>query len=323
VGVESADSQKLGADRGNLSKLLFLIGLAFAVTPWASPPAALALGLLFGLTVTHPYRALSESLSKVLLKICVIGLGFGMDLRKVLEAGRSGFLYTFLGICFVLVGGLVLGRLLRVPQRNSFLISVGTGICGGSAIAAVGPVIEATSEEMSVALGTVFVLNAVALVVFPMIGLAAGLTQEQFGLWAALAIHDTSSVVGAGIKYGPEALAIATTVKLARALWIAPLALMTGIVRHKNARIKLPWFIPLFIVAAVINTYMPVGLPVYSRVTVLAKIGLLVTLYLIGSNISRATLKAVGTRPLLQGTLLWVVVSMLSLVLISSGIIAV
>ena len=322
MGVESTDSDKLRAKTGNFSKLLFLVGLAFVVTPWASPPAALALGIAFGLTVAHLYRVLSESLSKVLLKICVIGLGFGMDLRKVLEAGRSGFLYTFLSICFVLVGGLVLGRLVRVPQRNSFLISVGTSICGGSAIAAVGPVIEATSEEMSVALGTVFVLNAVALVVFPMIGLAAGLTQEQFGLWAALAIHDTSSVVGAGIKYGPEALAIATTVKLARALWIAPLALTTGIVRHKNARIKLPWFILLFIVAAVINTYLPVGSPLYSRATTLAKTGLVVTLYLIGSNISRATLKAVGTRPLLHGALLWVVVTALSLALISSGIIA-
>ena len=320
--VQTTESHKPGIEATNLLKLLFLVGLAFAATPWASPPAALALGLLFGLTVAHPWRSLSESLSKVLLKVCVVGLGFGMDLREVLEVGRSAFVYTFLGICFVLVAGLALGRLLRVGDKNSFLIAVGTAICGGSAIAAMGPVVEATDEEMSVSLGTVFVLNSAALIAFPVIGLAAGLTQEQFGLWAALAIHDTSSVVGAGIKYGPTALAVATTVKLARALWIAPVALATTVVRHKSARIKWPWFIPLFIAASVINTYLPVGSSLYSRVATLAKIGLVVTLYLIGSNISRATLKTVGPRPLLQGTLLWIVITGLSLILISAGVIA-
>jgi uncharacterized integral membrane protein (TIGR00698 family) len=323
VKARIADPPSLSAKKGNWPKLLFIAGLVFVLTPWASPPLALTLGLVFGLTMTHPFHSFSQSLSKILLQVCVVGLGFGINLHEVLEVGRSGFLYTFIGICFVLATGWALGRLLKVGRASSYLISVGTAICGGSAIAAVGPVIEATDEEMSVSLGTVFILNSVALLVFPAIGSAAGLTPEQFGLWAALAIHDTSSVVGAGIKYGAAALSVATTVKLARALWIAPVALATAAFKRSGAQIKWPWFIILFIAASVVNTYLPGGSSLYSQITVLSKIGLIVTLYLIGSNISRATLQVVGVRPLLQGTLLWILVTGLSLVLVYLGIIVI
>lgn len=320
--ARTVDSLSLLARTGNWPKLLFIAGLAFVLTLWASPPLALALGLVFGLTMTHPFRSSSRSLSKILLQVCVVGLGFRMNLHEVMEAGRSGFLYTFLSICFVLAAGWALGRLLKVGHTSSYLIAVGTAICGGSAIAAVGPVIEATDEEMSVSLGTVFILNSVALLAFPAIGSAAGLTQEQFGLWAALAIHDTSSVVGAGIKYGAAALSVATTVKLARALWIAPVALATAARKRSGARIKWPWFILFFVAASVINTWLPVGAPLYGQLAALAKIGLIVTLYLIGGNISRTTLKEVGARPLLQGVLLWIIVAGLSLILIASGVLA-
>src|SRR5205085_9221564 len=212
------------------------------ITTWASPPLALALGLAFGLLCTHPFRKQAQAFSKTLLQICVVGLGFGMNLYEVLRAGRSGFVYTALGISFTMLRGLALGRLLKVAHTGALLISVGTAICGGSAIAAVGPVAGAKDEEMSVSLGTVFILNSVALLIFPAIGLAVGLDQTQFGLWAALAIHDTSSVVGATDKYGAAALAIGTTVKLARALWIVPLTLGVAFVKRKEARIQWPWF---------------------------------------------------------------------------------
>ncbi len=319
--ARTADPPSLSTQKGIWPKLLFIAGLVFVLTPWSSPPLALTLGLVFGLTITHPYHSFSQSLSKILLQVCVVGLGFGINLYDVLEVGRSGFLYTFISICFVLAAGWALGRLLKVDPASSYLIAVGTAICGGSAIAAVGPVIEATDEEMSVSLGTVFILNSVALLVFPAIGRYVGLTPEQFGLWAALAIHDTSSVVGAGIKYGASALSVATTVKLARALWIAPVALATAACKRSGAQIKWPWFIILFIAASVVNTYLPRGSSLYSQITMLSKIGLIVTLYLIGSNISRLTLQVVGVRPFLQGTLLWVLVSVLSLVLVYLGII--
>lgn len=319
--ARTADPPFLSAKKGNWPKLFFIAGLVFVLTPWSSPPLALTLGLVFGLTVIHPFHSFSQSLSKILLQVCVVGLGFGINLHEVLKVGRSGFLYTFIGICFVLAAGWGLGRLLKVGRASSYLIAVGTAICGGSAIAAVGPVIEATDEEMSVSLGTVFILNSVALLVFPAIGSAVGLTPEQFGIWAALAIHDTSSVVGAGIKYGSSALAVATTVKLARALWIAPLALATAACKRNGAHIKWPWFIILFIAASVVNTYLPRASSLYSQITMLSKIGLIVTLYLIGSNISRLTLQVVGLRPLLQGSILWILVSVLSLILVYLGII--
>ncbi len=305
-----------------LQKILFILGLLFALSPFASPPVALTVGLAFGLTFAHPFLVQSQKLSKTLLKVCVVGLGFGMNLTEVLKAGKSGFFYTALSIAFALSVGWLLGKLLRVGKTDSYLISVGTAICGGSAIAAVGPVAGATDDEMSVSLGTIFILNSVALIVFPLVGTWLDLSQTQFGLWAALAIHDTSSVVGAGAKYGAGALAVGTTVKLARALWIVPVTLATSAVKRNGAKIKYPWFIGLFLLAAVVNTYLTFGAPVYTALYGLARIGLTATLYLIGSHISRQTLKQVGVRPLAQGVILWLIVSVVSLALIVYGFIS-
>lgn len=305
-----------------LPKLLFLLCLLFVITPWSSPPLALALGLIFGLLFTHPFAKQTKSIAKTLLQVSVVGLGFGMNLHEVVRAGLSGFVYTALGIAATMILGIALGRLLKVEATSALLISVGTAICGGSAIAAVGPVAGANDEEMSVSLGTVFILNSIALLIFPLIGAAVGLTEAQFGLWAALAIHDTSSVVGAAAKYGAVALAVGTTVKLARALWIVPLTLGTAFFKRRAARIQWPWFILFFCLAAVINTYLPVGSEVYSLLVKLARAGLTVTLFLIGSNISPATLRKVGARPLVQGVILWVIVGVLSLVLIRAGVIS-
>ncbi len=300
-------------------KILFFIGFLFSISPIASPPLALALGLVFGLTFAHPYLKQSQKFSKTLLQLCVVGLGFGMDLQEVIKVGRTGVFYTALSIAFVLGTGFLLGKLLKVGKTDSYLISVGTAICGGSAIAAVGPVAGATDDEMSVSLGTVFILNSVALIVFPYIGTALDLSQTQFGLWAALAIHDTSSVVGAGAKFGAAALAVGTTVKLARALWIVPVTLATAAVKRSGTKIKYPWFIGLFVLAAVANTYLTSGSTLYEMFYDLARIGLTATLFLIGSHISRQKLQQVGIRPFAQGIILWIIVSVLSLALIING----
>lgn len=299
-------------------KLLFfilLVGIAFI----NSPPLALALGIVFGLFLPHPYPKQTKSVSKTLLQVCVVGLGFGMNLHDVLRAGKSGFLYTALGIAATMALGIGLGRLLQVEPVAALLISAGTAICGGSAIAAIGPVAGAKDEEMSVSLGTVFILNSVALLLFPAIGTYFGLSQSQFGLWAALAIHDTSSVVGASAKYGAMALAVGTTVKLARALWIVPLTLGTAFVKRREARIQWPWFILFFCFAALLNTYLAAGKPVFHSLRDLARIGLTITLFLIGSGISKKTLRSVGARPLIQGVLLWLIVGIGTLALIRGG----
>src|SRR5215469_6304155 len=226
-----------------LAKILFALGLLASLTGYVSPPVALSAGILFGLSFTHPYISESRGIARILLQTSVIALGFGMNLRDVLRAGRSGFLYTALGISFALLLGLALGKFLKVRGNSSFLITAGTAICGGSAIAAIAPIVEADEHEVAVSLGTVFILNSVALLIFPPIGSALHLSQTQFGLWAALAIHDTSSVVGAATKYGVDALVVGTTVKLARALWIVPLALATAAIKHHRSRISFPWFI--------------------------------------------------------------------------------
>lgn len=302
-----------------IPRIVFILLLLVSASGFVSPPVALAMGLAFGLILPHPYGREAKKYSKFLLQASVVGLGFGMNLHQVIQAGRSGFIYTMLGISFALMVGMGLGALLGVQQVPAFLISTGTAICGGSAIAAVGPITHATDEEMSISLGTVFVLNSVALLTFPAIGSALHLTQSQFGLWAALAIHDTSSVVGAAAKYGSEALGIATTVKLARALWIVPLALATAVVRGAKAKIQWPWFIGYFCLAAVCSTYLPGGAHAYALLVKLAKIGLTATLFLIGTGISVATLKRVGPRPLLQGIILWLIVLTGSLWLIRVG----
>ncbi|HKD83205.1 MAG TPA: putative sulfate exporter family transporter [Terriglobales bacterium] len=301
------------------AKLLFLVGLIFCLTPWASPPLALLAGLIFGAIATHPYPNESRRASKLMLQIAVVGLGFGMNLQEVLKAGKSGFLYTALSITFAMALGILLGKLMDVRPRSAFLISTGTAICGGSAIAAVGPITGATEDEMSVSLGTVFVLNSVALLTFPTIGLWLKLSQSQFGLWAALAIHDTSSVVGASAKYGAVALAVGTTVKLARALWIVPMSVGTAAVKGSKSRIQWPWFILFFCLAAVANTYLAPGAAAYHFLSGAGKVMLIVTLFLIGASLSPAALRKVGPRPLLQGVLLWVVVAVTSLMAIRAN----
>ena len=307
-----------------MSKIIFLAGILLCLTPWVSPPIALALGLAFGLSFSvHPYGKQSRAGSKWLLQASVVALGFGMNLTQILKAGRSGFLYTAIGIAFALSVGMLLGRLLQVRHTPAFLISTGTAICGGSAIAAVGPVTGATDDEMSVSLGTVFILNSVALLTFPAIGNALHLTQQQFGLWAALAIHDTSSVVGAAAKYGAIALTIATTVKLARALWIIPVSLGTAAVKHSNTRVKIPWFIFFFVLAAVANTYVAAAAREFHWFSQAGKIGLTLTLFLIGASLSRKQIRNVGVRPLVMGVVLWLVVATTTLAAIRLGWIAI
>jgi uncharacterized integral membrane protein (TIGR00698 family) len=305
-----------------LIKTFFFAGLIISASGFISPPIALTAGILFGLSVPHPLPADSRDLSRFLLQASVVALGFGMNLHEVIKAGRSGFLYTALGISFALIVGLALGKLLRVRGKSSFLITAGTAICGGSAIAAVGPIIEADEREMAVSLGTVFILNSVALVIFPLIGWALHMTEPQFGLWAALAIHDTSSVVGAASKYGPAALVVGTTVKLARALWIVPLALVTAAVKRSRTRVKLPWFILFFCLAAVVNTYVPATAHLNKSFFTLGRFGLTATLFLIGTSISFAALKEVGWRPLAQGILLWMAVALTSLYFIRTNFIS-
>ncbi len=316
-----------------LPKIIFVLALATSFTGLLSPPIALTVGILFGLSFPHPYVNESRGVARTLLQCSVVALGFGMNLHEVLKAGRSGFIYTALGISFALVAGLALGKLLQVRGNSSFLITTGTAICGGSAIAAIGPILQADEEEMAVSLGTIFILNSIALLIFPPIGNALHLSQSQFGLWAALAIHDTSSVVGAATKYGPQALVIGTTVKLARALWIVPFALATAAIKHNRFQkvpasggsrphIQFPWFIGLFVLAALANTYLP-ALPSATRTFfTLGRLGLTATLFLIGSGISRATLKEVGWRPLLLGVILWLGVGLTSLYFIRTGFIA-
>lgn len=298
---------------------IFYLGIILAACGVLSPPLALASGLAYGLLTSHDYHHDARRLSKFLLQASVVCLGFGMNLGQVIRVGRSGFVYTAIGITFAMLIGAGLAFLLRVGRTQGFLISAGTAICGGSAIAALAPVTEASDEALAVAMGTVFVLNSVALFIFPVIGHALHLTQTQFGLWAALAIHDTSSVVGAAARYGSVALVIATTVKLARALWIVPVALGTALVHRSKAKIHIPWFIFLFCLAAVFNSWIQWLHPEYIQLTRIGRLGLAVTLFLIGTGITRKTLRQTGVRPLLQGVLLWIVVGSVSLALILKG----
>jgi uncharacterized integral membrane protein (TIGR00698 family) len=307
------------------TKAAFFAGLILSASGFLSPPVALAIGLIFGLSLVHPYRAQTRGLTKILLQASVVCLGFGMNLHDVLRAGKSGFIYTAIGIAFALSLGWLLGKILRVKSIPSFLIAAGTAICGGSAIAAVAPVVDANDEEMAVAMGTVFVLNSVALLIFPAIGHALSLTQTQFGLWGALAIHDTSSVVGACAKYGPRALEVGTVVKLARALWIVPITIAAVALRRdkrangNKVKIRWPWFILLFCAAALLATYAPLQFRLYPALSTIGRVGLIATLFLIGTDISRDTLKSVGARPMLQGLILWIIVACLSLEAIRIG----
>jgi len=299
-----------------VNKVIFFGGMILAASGLISPAIALLIGLVYGMTLAHPYQAESRNWTKVLLQGSVVTLGFGMNLHEVLQAGRSGFVYTALSITAAMLIGLGLGALIHVAKKPSFLISAGTAICGGSAIAAVGPIVGASEEEMAVSLGAVFILNSVALFLFPPLGFALHMSESQFGLWSALAIHDTSSVVGATAKYGAMALAIGTTIKLARALWIVPLAVGTAVVLKRKARVPWPWFILFFCVAALLNTLLPQFSPEFGALNHLGKLGLTVTLFLIGASLNRETLHTVGVRPLLQALTLWIVVGAGTLALV-------
>ncbi|MBR2018096.1 MAG: putative sulfate exporter family transporter [Prevotella sp.] len=283
---------------------------------WVTPPVALFVGLVFALLCGQPYSKFNKKTSKSLLQYSVVGLGFGMNLQSSLASGKEGMMFTIISVVGTMIIGMFIGRkLLKMNRNTSYLISSGTAICGGSAIAAVGPVIKAKDSDMSVALATIFVLNAIALFIFPVLGNWIGLDQQQFGTWAAIAIHDTSSVVGAGAAYGEEALKVATTIKLTRALWIIPLALVTSLIfKTEGRKINIPWFILYFIIAVVLNTYVLSSTPEVGQfISGLARKGLIITMFFIGASLSADVLKAVGIKPLLQGIILWLVISIGSL----------
>jgi len=297
-----------------ISKIVFIVSAVLCLTPLLSPPKALALGLILAQTTGHPFRQYNYQATQILLQVSVVGLGFGMNCIAAIHAGKEGILFSAVSILTTLLLGYVLGRALKIEPKTSHLISSGTAICGGSAIAAISKVLNTEEKQTSVALGTVFILNSIALFIFPLIGHALNLSQHQFGIWAAIAIHDTSSVVGASSKYGPEALQVATTVKLVRALWIVPLAIATSIIfRKRPSKIKIPYFIIYFIIAMIIGTYVSFISPAIPYITATAKIGLTLTLFLIGVGSSYKMLKSVGYKPLLQGIILWIFVSLTAL----------
>lgn len=303
----------------NLKKIIFLLLLAVSV--FVSPAVALFAGIVLALFVGNPYGALSKKVSKYLLQAAVVGLGFGMNLHESLAAGKDGIIFTIVSVTGVMVIGYSIGRMMGILPKLSYLISAGTAICGGSAIAAVSPVVKADDNETSISLAVIFTLNAIALFIFPPIGEMLGLTQNQFGLWAAIAIHDTSSVVGAASIYGEEALKVATTVKLTRALWIIPLSIVSIFIfarQNRNqegekTKINIPWFIFLFIFAMVISTYISLPEGLLEVIKVASHKALSVTLFLIGCGLSVASIKKVGFKPVLLGVILWIIISVVTL----------
>lgn len=298
-------------------KIIFVLLLLACASSFISPPVALLLGIVVANSSGHPFLHLNQKATSILLQVAVVGLGFGMNMNSAFSAGKEGFLFTVASILGTLLLGFFLGKWLNIEKKISHLISCGTAICGGSAIAAIAPVVKSDEKQTSVALGVIFILNSVALFLFPAVGHWLALTQKEFGLWCAIAIHDTSSVVGAANKYGPEALQIATTVKLARALWIIPIALISSVLfQNKSRKIKIPYFIGLFILAMVMNTYIPQTAIVAPYLVSAAKIGLTLTLFLIGAGLNAGLLRSVGIKPLFQGVLLWMFIAIGSLLAI-------
>ncbi|MGO4773028.1 YeiH family protein [Flavobacterium sp. W22_SRS_FK3] len=298
-----------------LQQIIFVAVILLCLFSIISPPIALLLGVLIVNVFGNPFVAFNHKAVTFLLQFSVVGLGFGMNASSAISAGKEGFLLTIFSIFSTLVFGTLLGKWLNTEKKTSHLISCGTAICGGSAIAAISPVIKSNENQTSIALGVVFILNSIALFAFPYIGHLLDLSQKDFGLWCAVAIHDTSSVVGAANKYGAEALQIATTVKLARALWIIPISILTAVIfKNKNSKIKIPYFIGLFVLAMLFNTYLPAIAIIAPKIVGIAKIGLTITLFLIGATLNSCTLKSVGVKPLLQGVFLWVFIAGLGLV---------
>jgi len=285
--------------------------------PFIDTPIALLLGIILAQTVEHPFPATSKRLTQYLLQISVVGLGFGMNASQAIIAGKQGFIFTLFSIVITLSIGVLAGRLLKVDKKSSYLISSGTAICGGSAIAAIASIIKPDEKQIGTALGTIFILNSIALFVFPFIGHLLGLSQIEFGTWAAIAIHDTSSVVGAASKYGNEALQTATTIKLVRALWIIPLSIFTVVAfKSDSKKIKVPWFIFFFVAATILNTLFPIVHSISPYIVELSKVGLKITLFLIGSNLTRKMISSTGYRPFLQGVIVWGFISIFSLLAI-------
>lgn len=301
----------------NNRTIIYGILLALCLFPFISPPIALFMGLAFALIFDQPHPKFNKKASKYLLQFSVVGLGFGMNLHQALESGKDGMLFTIISVVgTILIGSFIAWRM-KVNKKTGYLISSGTAICGGSAIAAIGPVIKADESQMSVSLGTIFILNAIALFIFPFLGHYFGLTQHQFGLWSAIAIHDTSSVVGASSAYGEEALRVATTVKLTRALWIIPIAFVTSFIfKSKSEKVQIPWFIFLFVLAMVANTFLPLPETLTQSIVWLARKGLTLTLFFIGASLSKNVLRSVGVYPMIQGVILWVMISIASLLYI-------
>jgi uncharacterized integral membrane protein (TIGR00698 family) len=298
-------------------QIIFVSLILLCLTSIISPPIALLLGLLVANLSGNPFLDFNHKAITILLQFSVVGLGFGMNATSALSAGKEGLVLTIASIFSTIILGTFLGKWFGIDKKTSHLISCGTAICGGSAIAAIAPVIKSDEKQTSVALGVIFILNSIALFLFPYIGHELNLSQREFGLWCAIAIHDTSSVVGAANRFGAEALQIATTVKLARALWIIPIALITTVLfKNKQTRIKIPYFIGLFILAMLLNTYVPQTAIIAPSMVVLAKIGLTVTLFLIGAGLNLSVLKTVGVKPLLQGVLLWVFIASVALIAI-------
>lgn len=303
--------------KSNITKILFALCVAVALSGFVTSPIALVMGFLFTLFFGNPFEKLTRLGISYLLKISVIGLGFGMFLMETLKTGADGLVLTVMTIAATLILGWILTKVLKVDLKLGYLVSAGTSICGGSAIAAVAPVIEAKPEKISMALGVVFLLNSIALFIFPAIGHYFEMSQYQFGMWAAVAIHDTSSVVGAALSFGEEALNVATTVKLARTLWIIPVSIISMFIfKSKDGKVKMPWFILLFILAILINSYFDLPIELTTGITTIAKRFLILTLFLVGSTLSIADLKKTGAKPFILGVLLWVFISISSLIYI-------
>ncbi|MEO5788174.1 MAG: YeiH family protein [Gelidibacter sp.] len=304
--------------KSNISKSIFFILILVALSGFVSSPIALLLGFIFTFIFSNPFLKETQKTIQILLKVAVVGLGFGMFIKETLETSKEGLSLTFYSIVLTVTLGIFLTKLLKLDRKLGHLITSGTSICGGSAIAAISPVIKADGKTISLALGVVFLLNSIALLIFPAIGHFFNLTQDQFGLWAAIAIHDTSSVVGAALSYGDEALRIATTVKLSRTLWIIPLSIFSMFLfKSKGQKIKIPYFIGLFILAILINSYNVLPTVITSNIVDISKRLLVVTLFLVGSTISIIDLKQTGFKPIVLALSLWIFISIFSLVYIT------
>src|SRR5690554_3350138 len=311
--------EKSNSDKSTWIKVIFIIVMVLCISGYISSPVALVGGFLFSYFLGHPFLSLNGKAVSWLLKIAVVGLGFGMDLVETIHAGKEGFILTVFSISITLILGYFLGKLLKMDRKGSHLISSGTAICGGSAIAAVAPVIKASEKDISISLGVIFLLNSIALIVFPPLGHLFGLSQHEFGLWCAIAIHDTSSVVGAAFTFGEEALKVATTVKLARALWIIPLSLLSVFLfKGKGKSVRIPYFIFLFVLAIIMNSYLPIPEMITHGITSISKSLLVLTLFLIGAGLSIDKIKSAGWKPMILGISLWIFISVSSLLAIIS-----